>query len=74
MMLPWMQHSAEHGFAAVLCCDRGGSQVINGQIVVNTASLTVQAQRTDDVTTYTRVEEDVRLINSRTYAKRLPAT
>lgn len=73
-MLPLMQHRAEHGLVVVLCCCGNRVQVINGQIVVNTASLTVQAQRTDDVATYTRVEEDVRFINSRTYAKRLPAT
>lgn len=45
-------------------------QVINGQIVVDTSSLTVQAQQSDDVTTYTRVEEDARLINTQSYMKK----
>ena len=45
-------------------------QVINGQIVVDTSSLTIQAQRGDDVTTYTRVEEDARLINTQSYMKK----
>jgi hypothetical protein len=45
-------------------------QVINGQIVIDNASLTVQAQRSDDVTLYTRVEEDGRLINTQSYMKK----
>ncbi|GAX84581.1 hypothetical protein CEUSTIGMA_g12002.t1 [Chlamydomonas eustigma] len=45
-------------------------QVVNGQIVVDSSSLTVQAQRSDDVALYTRVEEDTKLINSQSYMKR----
>ena len=53
------------------CCIRVPlQQVINGQIVVDTSSLTVQAQRSDDVATYTRVEEDARLINTQSYMKK----
>lgn len=50
------------------CC---AAQVVDGRLVVDVSSLTVQAQRSD-VATFTRVEEDVRFVNARTYSKRLP--
>jgi transcription factor TFIIIB component B'' len=44
-------------------------QVIDGQIVINDSSLTVQAQEST-VGSYVRVEEDKRLINSFTYMRK----
>lgn len=42
-------------------------RIIDGQIVLDASSLTVTAQRRDDINSYMRVEEDGRLINTQSY-------
>eukprot|EP00798_Chlamydomonas_sp_ICE-L_P003712 gene3712-13780_t len=61
---------ASHAAAAEMASGGPRLQIVNGQIVVDNSSLTIQAQQTD-IQTYQRVEEEGRFLNSQTYSNML---
>lgn len=62
------------GFKILVCstCLAPQVQFVDGRIVINEASLTVNAHPKDDIRTYTRVEETHSKLNYHSYMKRTP--